>query len=637
MGEVKETCITPLAVAMRGEQGSIVLFSCKVAAGVEENVHFWATCGQRKRFPVSVEIRRDEIVDGSRSVICAVHLPYQYSACTLHMWLISGGRPLFESCRVSEQAFFELAPITKTAQSDRRYHEWFLDHRADEAELDRERNAIKSFALNPLVSVITPVYRTPQAFLSKLIESVLAQSYGNLELILVNVSGECPEVDEVIERYNDRRLTVLAAPNRTIPENTNVGIAAARGDYIAFVDHDDYIEPDTLFRYVEVLNKHPQCDLLFCDEDLWDEGAGGGRFTGARFKPRWNPDLLCTHDYVCHMLMVSRWAIDRTERSGSDVNGAQDYDLTFKVAEVARDIQHVPAVLYHWRTHSGSTSSNRDSKPYALEAGRKAVQGHFDRRGSCAQVEYGTAPFSYCVKYVPFRASDISLVLWSKEFAAPAERMEAINVLGGEVELIACGQEHLNGAVAMARGEVVVLLEESVEVDTDSWLLDVTRNLRCTEIGCCAPALANRGSLVLSAGLALGHDGSWHHRHAGFPVDDFGYMEMLDHVHDVSAVAPYCMAIRKQAFIEAGQFDQSLDDAWMAIDFCTRLQAKGYRVAVIPQAVLCIPGIQALNEIEGGAAPCKDELSSFVQTDPYGDKRLNHVGTSFGILMDQDR
>lgn len=637
MDNGKNAQITPVAVALRGEQGSTVLFACNLAADVGGTIWFWATCGRRKRFPVPVEVRRDESVGGARKIACAVHLPHQYTACTLHMWQLGKSCLLTESCRVTERTFFELAPIMKTVQNDHRYHEWLLEHRADEAELDLEREAIDGFGIKPLVSVITPVYRTPQVFLSELIDSVLSQSYDNIELILVNVSGECSEIDEVLKRYEDHRLTVITAPNRTIPENTNAGIEAARGDYIAFVDHDDFIEPDTMFRYVKTINEHPQCDLLFCDEDLWVEDSNGGRFEGARFKPCWNPDLLFTHDYVCHMLMVSRWALERTQRSGPDVNGAQDYDLTFKVAEIARDIQHVPRVLYHWRTHSGSTASNRDSKPYALEAGRMAVQGHFDRCSPHARVEYGSPPFSYRVDYDSFLASDISLVLWNRGGSVPAERLEAISALDGEIELICCGQRSLAEAISMTQNEIVVLVEDSIEVVSDSWLSDLTRNLRRPEIGCCAPVLVNRNSIVQSAGLALGGDGLWHHRHSGFPVDDFGYMEMLDHVHDVSAIAPYCMAIRKQTFLEVGQFDQSLNDSWMVIDFCARLFAKGYRVAVVPQAVLCKPNSESLSAVAQETMPCKEAISSFMQIDPYGDKRFNHAGTSFGILMDQDR
>ncbi|MCH3942872.1 MAG: glycosyltransferase [Atopobiaceae bacterium] len=186
---------------------------------------------------------------------------------------------------------------------------------------------------------------------------------------------------------------MIVAENKDISSNTNVGIAAARGDYVAFVDHDDFVEPDALFRYVEAINAHPECDLLFCDEDYWGEVDGRELFFAPKFKPGWNPDLLYTYNYVCHMLCVSRRALELTERSDAEVAAAQDYDLTFKAASVAREIVHVPRMLYHWRDHAASTARHRESKPYALVAGRRQSRGRSTAEG-CPRRSSTGAPTS---------------------------------------------------------------------------------------------------------------------------------------------------------------------------------------------------------------------------------------------------
>ena len=614
--------IRPLKVALRGEQGSIAMFECVMPSRLLGKVCTWATCGNRKRFPVSVSVVRDEVSSKGRVLIAAVQLPANYTACTFHVLIRDGLSIKSASCRIPDSQFREFAPASRNPENDYGYHDWFLSHRPNGEELARQRQASLEFALRPLISVVTPIFRTPESYLRAFIDSVLAQTYERFELILVNVSGDCREIDDVLACYNDPRLRIITAPNKTIPENTNVGIREARGDYIAFIDHDDFIEPDAFYHYAKAINDHPYCDLLFCDEDLWHETVGGGRFCGARLKFGWNPEMLLSYNYVCHMLMVSRWAIDRTERSGAGVNGAQDYDLTLKVSEIAREICHIPRVLYHWRTHPASTALNRKSKPYADEAGRLAVQGHFDRIGFRAKVAFGSAPFSYRVEYEPICFDNVSLVVYGSTVTMPVIQMEEVKTSLGQVELIACGKNSLNQAVAQAKGKTIVVLSDSASVVGLEWLDELVKPLSLPEVACCAPLLIDSNDIVRSAGLAMAADGGWHHFLAGYPHSDVGYLCMLEHIHDISAAAAQCFAFQKDALDKAGCFNESLEGDWLSIDFCARLYESGYRTVLNPDSLVYVSESIKPPITTNSRMPNSTGYQMLVQNDPYGESRI---------------
>ncbi|MBP3885456.1 MAG: glycosyltransferase, partial [Olsenella sp.] len=251
------------------------------------------------------------------------------------------------------------------------------------ARLEQMRTIVSAMPARPTFSVVVPVFNTPLVFLSEMIDSVLAQVYPDFELLLVNASPENGELslalNEAVARdARVRRLDLEG--NLGITENTNAGIRAATGDFVCFLDHDDTIEPDALWWYAHAVCEHPDADLIYCDEDhLLD-----GRRVGPYFKPDWDPDLLCSENYVCHMLCVRREVLQELgELPRSEFDGSQDHNMTFLVGERARFVCHVPRVLYHWRMHEGSTagSAGVGQKSYALEAERRAVQAHLERVG----------------------------------------------------------------------------------------------------------------------------------------------------------------------------------------------------------------------------------------------------------------
>ena len=291
--------------------------------------------------------------------------------------------------------------LTKHASYDEGYQIWLEQHRATESDVKNQRTLCQAWKSTekPLISVVTVVFRPPVEYLRSLVNSLIAQSYEHFEVVFVNVSGndqEARAVNEFLGNIQDSRFRVIDAENKSIAENTNIGIHETKGEYIAFIDHDDVIEPDAFYRYVSVLHDKPKADVLYCDEDLLDNG----KYIWPVFKPNFNPDLLYSYNYVTHMLMVSRHVLNQVELSPANVSGAQDYDLTLKCCEKAREVSNVPYMLYHWRMHQNSTSTNPDSKPYAETAGQLALERHYERIGIKAEVSESELPFRYRTRYL---------------------------------------------------------------------------------------------------------------------------------------------------------------------------------------------------------------------------------------------
>lgn len=334
----------------------------------------------------------------------------------------------------------------------KRYQQWFEKHRVTSEALKAQRSM--QFQYEPLISLIVPCFDSNRSYLKELFESVQHQSYSAWELILVDATCERNSVVKHLVRdcFGQERDKVRYLPiggEGSIVANTNYGIAQACGEYIAFLDHDDLLEPDALYCYVEALNLYPEAILLYCDEDAFREK---GRYFDPSFKSKLNPDLLYSHNYVTHFLMVKKAALLEAGLSDEVVSGAQDYDVTLKMLQYAiekTDLEtaartlsrtsqedssgircrssfiedldclfvHVPRLLYHWRIHSGSTNAgNEESKPYAEQAGLVALRRHLGARGIAAMVETTQESFVYRVRYqLPDPHPRVSIIIPSKD------------------------------------------------------------------------------------------------------------------------------------------------------------------------------------------------------------------------------
>lgn len=251
-------------------------------------------------------------------------------------------------------------------------------------QLQRERAASGFSKL--LFSVVVPAYRTPEGYLREMLDSVIGQTYPGWELIVADASGD-DSVKSILETYGDSRIKYhpLEA-NKGIAENTNEGIALAAGDYVGLLDHDDVLTENALFEMAAAVeegrSRGVELQLLYSDEDKCDGGLT--KFYEPNRKEEFNLDLLLSNNYICHFMVMKRELIQELKLRG-EYDGAQDYDLVLRAAAGLQGqeekIAHVPLVLYHWRCHSSSTAENPQSKRYAYDAGRRAVQDFADSRG----------------------------------------------------------------------------------------------------------------------------------------------------------------------------------------------------------------------------------------------------------------
>ncbi|PYK12064.1 MAG: hypothetical protein DME65_05185 [Verrucomicrobia bacterium] len=262
------------------------------------------------------------------------------------------GQVLLAPYRVPETLLKEIwkkllpSRASEAAAAASEYHNWLERHRATTGELKKMRQETLTFALQPLVSIITPVFNTPVEWLRECIESVLAQTYEKWELILIDDHSTDPETLRCLAELaaSDSRIILTKDEKRRgISAASNRGLAVAKGDWVAFLDHDDLLEPDALFQNVKWLQDHPDADLIYSDEDKLTERG----FDSPIFKPDWSPDYFLTCNYVCHLTLIRRELVERMGGFRSEFDGAQDYDLFLRITEQTNRIDHVPRVLYH--------------------------------------------------------------------------------------------------------------------------------------------------------------------------------------------------------------------------------------------------------------------------------------------------
>ena len=293
------------------------------------------------------------------------------------------------------------------------YQEWYEKNKPSEEELARQRK--KKWKEPVTISVLVPAYRTPEAFLRQMIESVLNQTYPHLELCIADGSGENISVEKVVKEYQakDQRVRYQRLEkNEGIAGNTNAAIRMATGGYLALFDHDDLLAPNALFEVASTIEKD-KADVVYTDEDKVTSDLK--EHFQPHFKPDFNPDLLCSNNYICHLFVVKRSLALKLGGQDPAYDGAQDYDFIFRCTEEAEKIVHIAKILYHWRVHQASTADNPTSKMYAFDAGKRAIEAHLQRIGAKAEVSHTKDLGFYRVKYQVQGNPKVSIVIPNKD------------------------------------------------------------------------------------------------------------------------------------------------------------------------------------------------------------------------------
>ncbi len=560
-----------------------------------------------------------------RAVAFSVSVPPRLGTCLI--WAVSDDHPSdFFYCyepvtfRDAQAHFVE---TVCPADQDPRYEQWFYEHRTTRDELAAQRQA--HFPHEAVFSIIVPLFNTPLDFFREMVDSVLAQTYKYFELILVNASPERSDLAAEVTRYAqcDSRIKVVnLQENLGITENTNAGIRIAQGEFLCFFDHDDVLEPDILYWYAEALSRHPSIDLLYCDEDkLLD-----GHLVTPFFKPDWNPDLLRTINYICHMLTVRKSIVDDLELPTSEVDGSQDYHMTLRVAEKAREIYHVRRVLYHWRIHAGSVAGGAEAKPETSEVGRRILQAHLDRCGiqAVAHLQEGI-PNTFWLEYrIPEDQPLVSIVIPSKDHSDVLDRClrsieeystyryfeiivvennstepstfeyyeqiqqdsDRIRVVVYDAQGAVNVSQALNVGVSYARGEFVILLNNDTEVITPNWIERMLGPCMRKEVGAVGAKLLYPDGVIQHGGIIFQYNYPYNLGACYFARDSRAYFGFLQSTQDLSAVSAACVMVRKEVYEQVEGFDPAIPTCYDDVDFCLKLLKAGLLVVYEPSVEL---------------------------------------------------
>ena len=504
-------------------------------------------------------------------------------------------------------------------KKDDLYKNWIEKYEKLDERLEEQKAA--DFGFRPLISVVVPVYRTPEHFLRDLIRSMKAQTYDNWELCLADASGSPSPLAGFLareEKEDPRIRSVQLASNGGISENTNEAIKIARGEYIAFCDHDDTLAPHAMYEIVKALNEHPDADVLYSDEDKID--ADKSFRYDPNFKPDFNMDLLASINYICHLFVAKRSLLDKVGLLRKEYDGSQDHDLILRACEEAGQIVHIPEILYHWRSHASSTAEDPESKMYCYEAGRRAVQAHYDRAGIPAEVSLGEVYGTYRTRFLWEEKPLVSIIIPNKDHTDDLDKcvrsiqngstyrnLEFIIVennsekeetfryyekLSGEfanVKVVRWEESFNfskinNFGVKHASGEYLLLLNNDTELIAPDAIGDMLGYCMRSDVGAVGARLYFGDNTIQHAGVVIGYGGFAGHCFVNEPRTSNGYMSRIICACDYSAVTAACLMTKRSAFEAVGGLTESFEIALNDIDYCLKLREKQYTIVYDPWA-----------------------------------------------------
>lgn len=491
------------------------------------------------------------------------------------------------------------------------YDSWFKEHRVSDTDLATQKYAM--FDYTPKISIIVPTFNTPLDLLDEMVQSVMNQSYRNWELCLADASDKNSATRKAILAYceKDERIKVNELDkNYGISGNTNKALEIATGDYTGLLDHDDFLELDTLYEVVKLLNEYPY-DSLYTDEDKYEMETG--KFSEPNFKPDFAIDALCSHNYITHFFVAKTDLIRSVGGEHSEYDGSQDYDLIFRCTEKSNRVGHIAKILYHWRIHPGSTAGDPEQKLYCYESGRKAIQDHCTRVGVPATVEVLGKPYwgLYHVNYETPGNPLVSIIIPNYENKKTLKRCidslfkvntyQNIEIIivennskskeifdyydslqkehnnikvvvwsGGEFNYSAIN----NFGVKFATGDYLLLLNNDTEVISPNAVKELLGNCMREDVGAVGAKLLYADNSVQHAGVVIGFGGVAGHVFSRYDKNDVGYMMRAIINYNYSAVTGACLMTKKGLYEEVGGLDENLKVAFNDIDYCLKLRQK---------------------------------------------------------------
>lgn len=545
---------------------------------------------------------------------------------------LAGVRSKFESLR-------------RKRREARNYRKWIRRNQLTDADRAEIRRQIANFQVQPLLSVILPVYNVEEKWLRVCLESVAKQLYEKWELCIADDCSPSPHVKKILDEYaaRDKRIKVVfRAENGHISAASNSALELAAGEFCVLLDHDDELAEDALFYVARELNDFPDAAMIYSDEDMIDE-------RGRRYEPKFKPDF--SRELFYSLNLVTHLSAYRTEllraiggfRRGAE--GSQDYDLALRVIEQIdeKQIRHIPRILYHWRAIRGSVALSGDEKPYAHERAREAIAAHLERLGKRARVVRSIWNYHRVIYDLPEKLPKASLIFYTESDSDAARETVAEILAATDYEPVEtlyvenADAEKLNSAVSKTTGEIICFLDANLRPAAQDWLRELVSFALQDEIGAVGGKIVSRRKTTLYGGLIVGTRDVVSVAHKGFLADELGNMARNVLTGNFSALSIACLCVRRNLFEENGGFNfRNLPKRFFDADFCLKLRAQKRRSLLTPYAeFLKKEDGKTLNfELKPGASEEKyfrEKWRDECERDPFYNPNLSKKDASFAI------
>ena len=537
----------------------------------------------------------------------------------------------------------------------------------------------------PTISILTPLYNTPELYLREFLDSFVDQTAPNGQLCLADASdAEHDAVKRIVEEYQakNQRIVYKKIENKGIAANTNAAASLATGDYLALADHDDILAPHAMYtmgKAILQLRERGEPDgFLYSDEALFSKSIQ--RPIVAHFKPDYAPDYLLCCNYICHLAVFQKALWDAVGGERPECDGSQDHDLFLRLIEQVGGAAHVPQVLYYWRVHAGSTSGGTEAKPYVAAAAKKALADHLARTGRTGTVEDGLFPSTYRVKWDIEGDPKVSILIPNKDHTDDLEKcLQSIwkKTTWDNYEIIVIENNSTDPATfayyktlhdrfptcrvvtfegkgpfnfsainnfgaTFAEGEHLLLLNNDIEVLSSDFLRELLSYSQRPDVGAVGAKLYYPDDTIQHAGVLMGINGSAGHSHKSYPRTAVGDMYRLVTTQNYMAVTGACLMTKASLYREFGGLDEEkFAVAYNDVDYCLKLWQKGLLNVYTPRAEAYhyeskSRGLDTLSEnakrYEREKANFYAKYQQYIDNyDPYYNPHFNNLFENFGL------
>ncbi len=562
---------------------------------------------------------------------------------------------------------------------DEQYQQLLNKQKFTQSDLEKLKESALKLKYKPLISVVIPVFKPDLANLNACLQSIEEQIYESWQ-VCIHDDGSDKEVQNTLSQWNqkdDRFQYTSGDRHLHISGASNKALANCNGDFVAFVDQDDLLSVDALYRIVEALHLDREIDIVYSDHD---KISPSGQYILPYFKSDYNPDLILCHNYIGHLLVVRRTLGQEIGWFREGYEGAQDYDLILRLIRRTDRIHHIARVLYHWRQSPQSTAASIDFKPYAVRATRLALEEHLNSSGIKGEVLEAKPPNTFRVKrevsqehlvsiIIPFADKPLLLlrciesirkhdhyrkfeVILLSNNSVLRETLDLIDKVTAEDSRFHLARYDVpfnyskinNWAASKAKGKYLLFLNNDTEVLHDQWLTNMVEHITRPEVGAVGAKLLYPERTIQHAGVIIGVGGTAAHAFKGFPEGNFGYYGRAALQQNLSAVTGACMLVKRSIFQELEGFDETnLKVSFSDIDLCLRIREAGFLVVFTPYTVLIhhesktrgadplIPGSRAYEEVKYFQQRWSKILH---EGDPYYNLNLSRNSTDFSLRME---